>query len=305
MPLKNQPSDINATQRAWDFSEGWFANPVYVNGDYPQSVKEYVSTFGLNFTDEQKELIKGTADNFSEDAYIFAFYSAPDVGIDNCLAESSHPLYPYCFDISYTGPTGWLVGASSDPSTPWIQSATEWVPALLRYIQETWKPSGGIVVAEFGFTEPYEHLKTQKADILMDPLRSMYYRKFMEAILIAISEGVKVVGCFSWSLMDNLEWQLGKALLPVLTTCLTFQATARSLDCNMSISRRSREATRPHSLSILMPSRYMLKIPWYQFLYQGLKRERRFRPKKLVTRRDTLILAKPLIAVQDPWYFDA
>ena len=31
----------------------------------------------------------------------------------------------------------------------------------------------------------------------------------MEAILIAISEGTRVVGCLAWSLVDNLEWSSG------------------------------------------------------------------------------------------------
>src|ERR1700679_3236461 len=46
IPLTNSSDDALATQRAWDFNEGWFANPIYINGDYPQSLKEYISTFG-------------------------------------------------------------------------------------------------------------------------------------------------------------------------------------------------------------------------------------------------------------------
>lgn len=31
----------------------------------------------------------------------------------------------------------------------------------------------------------------------------------MQAILIAISDGVNVVSCLAWSVMDNLEWNQG------------------------------------------------------------------------------------------------
>lgn len=34
----------------------------------------------------------------------------------------------------------------------------------------------------------------------------------MEAILLAISEGVNVVGCIAWAITDNLEWADGELL---------------------------------------------------------------------------------------------
>ena len=213
IPLTNSSDDALATQRAWDFNEGWFANPIYINGDYPQSLKEYISTFGLGFTDQQISLINGTADVFAHDAYTSSFYYAPDVGVATCISDPSNSLYPGCFNSSNIGPTGWLIGAASDQYSTWLFSATDWVPAFLHYIQETW-PSGGIVVSEFGFSEPYEELRTVQADILMDPIRTMYYRDYLQGILLAISEGVNVIGCVAWAIMDNLEWADGKFLLP-------------------------------------------------------------------------------------------
>jgi beta-glucosidase len=65
----NSSDDALATQRAWDFNEGWFASPVYVNGDYPPALKDYVSTFLPAFTDDQKQVLNGSADLFAHDAY--------------------------------------------------------------------------------------------------------------------------------------------------------------------------------------------------------------------------------------------
>ncbi|KAH8821859.1 glycoside hydrolase family 1 protein [Xylogone sp. PMI_703] len=209
IPLTNSSDDALAVQRAWDFNEGWFANPVFINGDYPPALKEYVSTLGLSFTEEQKRLINDTADLFAHDAYTSSFYMAPDGGVQACLANSSNPLFPGCFNSTAINPAGWKLGPAADPLSPWLQMATDWVPAFLHYIQDTWKPHGGIAVTEFGFSEPFEQLKTLKADILMDIGRTTYYRNYMQAILMAISEGVNVVGCLAWSIMDNLEWSDG------------------------------------------------------------------------------------------------
>jgi beta-glucosidase len=139
-------------------------------------------------------------------------FIAPDSGVAACVSNTSNPLYPTCVNTTYTysaASGGWNIGPAADPLSPWLHKATDWVPAFLHYIQDTWKPAGGIAVTEFGFAEPFEVQKTIKADILFDPIRSSYYRDYMQAILLAISEGVNVVGCLAWSILDNLEWSSG------------------------------------------------------------------------------------------------
>lgn len=59
-----------------------------------------------------------------------------------------------------TADGGWNIGPAADPLLPWLHKATDWVPAFLHYFQDTWSPRGGIAVTEFGFTEPFEALKT-------------------------------------------------------------------------------------------------------------------------------------------------
>jgi beta-glucosidase/6-phospho-beta-glucosidase/beta-galactosidase len=193
-----------------------FADPIFLTGDYPASVKEYVSTFGLEFSNEEKQSLNGTADIFAHDAYTSQFYMAPDTGIAACVANSSHPLFPACANTTYqytTAEGGWLIGPAADQNAPWLHKATDWVPAFLRYIQDTWKPRGGIAVTEFGFAEPFEDLKALKADILFDLGRTTYYHDYMEAILLSIADGVNVIGTMAWSIVDNLEWSSGEHTL--------------------------------------------------------------------------------------------
>lgn len=186
----------------------WFSDPIFLTGDYNANVKAYVSSFLTPFTDGQKATIKGSADFYAHDAYTAQFYFAPDGGIDACLANSSNPLYPTCANTSYTysaADGGWAIGAYSDPNSPWLHHATDWLPAFLHYLQETWPSPGGIAISEFGFSEPFEFYKTILPDILYDPIRSSYYHDYMEGVLIAMSEGVRVIGCLAWSLYDNFE----------------------------------------------------------------------------------------------------
>lgn len=213
IPRTNSTEDAEAVQRAVAFGEGWFADPVYLTGTYPDLLNEYVSTFLEPFTDEQKAAIKGSADLFAHDAYTSQFYYAPDDGIELCLNNASNPLYPGCYNTSFTysdDDGGWLIGAAADPLSSWLYKATDWVPALLHYINATWSPpEGRILVSEFGFAEPYEAYKTGVAEILLDQIRSDYYRDYMEAILIALHDGLNVMGCLAWSFVDNLEWVSG------------------------------------------------------------------------------------------------
>lgn len=231
IPLTNSSADAEAVQRAWDFNEGvrpskssfqakvtiltpsqWFADPIYLTGDFPQTVKDYTSTFLPEFTTEQRTLINGSADFFSHDAYTAQFYFAPDAGIAACVANSSNPLYPGCYNTSYTyAPSlnNWAIGPAADPHSSWLHKATDWLPTFLQYLQKTWPSSGGILISEFGFAEPFESQKTILADILTDPIRSSYFHDYLQAVLIAIAEGVDVKGLLAWAFVDNLEWTSG------------------------------------------------------------------------------------------------
>ena len=65
----DDPADWQAAERAMQFHCAWFKHPIFVSGDYPDVMKEYVGRYsaaqGLNesrlpaFTEEQKIMIKG------------------------------------------------------------------------------------------------------------------------------------------------------------------------------------------------------------------------------------------------------
>lgn len=71
-PYSQKAEDIDASDRATEFLLGWFAHPIYVNGDYPQVMKDYIGRKskmeGRNasrlpeFTDAEKKWIAGKLD---------------------------------------------------------------------------------------------------------------------------------------------------------------------------------------------------------------------------------------------------
>ncbi|KAL0258016.1 hypothetical protein SLS55_007187 [Diplodia seriata] len=137
---------------------------------------------------------------------------APDTGTAACVANYSHPLFPTCANSTFTlrdVDGGWLIGPAADPYTSWLHKATDWIPQFLHHIAHTWPHPGGIAISEFGFTEPFEHDKKLLGDIRTDLARTRYYREYVEAVLLAMSQGVKVVGLLAWTVADNLEWTAG------------------------------------------------------------------------------------------------
>jgi beta-glucosidase/6-phospho-beta-glucosidase/beta-galactosidase len=76
-------------------------------------------------------------------------------------------------------------------------------------------------------SEPYEELRTNLASILIDPLRSAYYRDYLSAILLALSEGVNVVGTLAWSIYDNLEWSQGYSVKFGIQVCCSLSSVER------------------------------------------------------------------------------
>ncbi len=75
----NAPREVVAADRALQFQLGWFAHPIFKNGDYPDAMKWQVGNKselqGLtesrlpSFTDEDKAFIQGTADVFCINMY--------------------------------------------------------------------------------------------------------------------------------------------------------------------------------------------------------------------------------------------
>ncbi|TKS67586.1 Lactase-phlorizin hydrolase [Collichthys lucidus] len=181
-------------------SQGWFAHPIFKNGDYPDAMKWQVGNKselqGLpetrlpSFTEEEKNLIKGTADMFCINHYTTKIVS-------HLTARLTPPSFKYDMDVSEA--------EEADSPTTVIsnQRAVAWgLRRLLNWIKE-----------EYGDPEIYVTENGVATDIKTtwdDSTRVFYYKTYIDEALKAHDlDRVKVKGYIATSLMDSFEWLNG------------------------------------------------------------------------------------------------
>ncbi|XP_066430728.1 cytosolic beta-glucosidase-like [Eleutherodactylus coqui] len=196
----NSMDDKEACERYLKFRLNWFAEPIYIDGDYPAVMKSEISRKskeeGLmtsrlpEFTVEEKKMIKGTADFFCLNYY---------------TTRKIKPLH-----IKQGGPSfDSDMGAEQIKDPEWPEAGVEWLAVvpwglrkLLAYIKDTFGDPD-IYITENGFAQ-------SEPPVLQDTHRWGYFQETLAEVWKAITQdGVKVKGYFAWSLLDNFEWISG------------------------------------------------------------------------------------------------
>ncbi|XP_060113412.1 lactase/phlorizin hydrolase [Heteronotia binoei] len=195
-PYKQE--DLDAARRHVQFFAGWFAHPVFKNGDYNEVMKRRIQERSQGqprlpeFTEEEKRRIKGTFDFFGLNHYTTVL--------------ASNLNYPD-FISSYDADRG--VASIADRS--WLGSGSFWLKVtpfgfrkLLKWIKEEYD-NPPIYVTENGFSE--------RGDVgFNDTWRIHYLKSYIdEALKGVVLDGVDLRGYTVWSLMDNFEWAVGFA----------------------------------------------------------------------------------------------
>lgn len=210
------PEDQVATQRAYDFTLGWFGGPWTEDGDYPQSLRDTLGPDILpTLTQEEKDMIKGSCDFYAIDAYS-SFTVSADVegGMDACITNSSHPEWPECTRGNRVGPSGYRLAPAADPRAEWLVNAPVGVRRFLSVITKELFPAvNEIQITEFGFAEPFESMWMTAQEATWDMRRADYFQGYLDGMLAAIVEdGVNVTGAWAWAIYDNFEWLEGNAV---------------------------------------------------------------------------------------------
>ncbi|XP_054064370.1 lactase/phlorizin hydrolase [Rissa tridactyla] len=192
--------DVEAARRYLQFLLGWFAHPIFKNGDYNEVMKKRIRERSLaqgleqsrlpEFTESEKQRIKGTYDYF---------------GLNHYTTVLTYNVNYPAGVLSYDSDRG--VASVSDRS--WLNSGSLWLKVtpfgfrkLLRWIKEEYDDPP-IYVTENGVSE-------RGALDFNDTWRTHYYRSYInEALKAVVLDGVDLRGYTAWTLMDNFEWAMG------------------------------------------------------------------------------------------------
>lgn len=200
---KNDPKDVEAAERANEFEIAWFADPLYGKGEveYPAGMHEQLGDRLPIFTEEEKKLVRNSSELYGMNSYT-AFYVRNRGGQPADINDHKGNV-----EILDTNKAGESRGLESD--TPWLRTA-EWGWAkLLRWIWNRYHTP--IFITENGTTAKGEHQWKPKGsdDVLEDPQRIDFYKKYLTAVAEASKEGVVIKSYFGWTFTDNWEWTAG------------------------------------------------------------------------------------------------
>ncbi|XP_015667918.1 lactase-phlorizin hydrolase [Protobothrops mucrosquamatus] len=192
--------NVKAADRFLQFTAGWFAHPIFKNGDYPSAMKWTVGnrTDLQNLpvsrlpvlTEEEKQFIRGTADVFclNYDTASFIEHKTTKLKLSSYELDQERVLKK---DLSWPG-----TALASKPAVPWG------LRRLLNWIKEEYG-NPPIYITKNGIG-----IKA-KSDV-DDTKRIFYYKTYIDEALKAYKlDGVNLRGFFAWSLMDNFEWLQG------------------------------------------------------------------------------------------------
>ncbi|XP_041864156.1 klotho [Melanotaenia boesemani] len=176
--------DVEPAKRVLDFCVGWFAEPIFGSGDYPQGMRSWLRQLNSLdlpvFNEEDQQLVKGTYDFFA-----LSHFSSKLV----THAKEDSYTYIAMLEVQHMIDTTWIM--SPRPVVPWgLRKALNWVKQHYGNVS--------VYVMANGVQEDPARFK--------DSLRIYYlYNYINEALKAYTLDGVNLRGYFAYALNDQRD----------------------------------------------------------------------------------------------------
>ncbi|CAD0205434.1 unnamed protein product [Chrysodeixis includens] len=202
----NSSEDEKATEMAWQGDWGLYTEPILsAEGGFPKEFAERVAKKSAEqgftrsrlpeFTEEEKALVRGSADFLGVNHYSGVLVSATVNKKLNPVPSMADDT-----DVGVVIPEEWP--RSADIVTALCPNC---LYKVLIQLQSRYNNPIPIYITETGWA-------TTEESKLDDDDRVTYYRAQLEDVLDALDAGVNLKGFIAWSLMDNFEWIRGYTL---------------------------------------------------------------------------------------------
>ncbi|ENN80860.1 hypothetical protein YQE_02726, partial [Dendroctonus ponderosae] len=231
-PASESAEDIEAAERNMLFTYGWFGHPINF-GDYPEVMKEriayrselegFASSRLPSFTEEEKEIIAGTADFMCVNIYTSSLVGA----IEEPAIVRESPSRELDLGVEVYQPDDW------EPTiTSWFKVVPWGARKLVKWISDTYDHPE-IIVTENGYHDDgtvihdletrgryhkviftFELLYVVRTFIESHGQFDTSYVLSLELYLSNLQDAiyeddVNLTGYMAWALTDDFEWQYG------------------------------------------------------------------------------------------------
>ncbi|KAJ2941573.1 hypothetical protein O0L34_g14626 [Tuta absoluta] len=182
---------------------GMYAEPIFSkDGGFPKELSERVAQKSKEqgfsrsrmpeFTDEEKDLVRGAFDFFGVNHYTSNLISATE-------QKSSNNVVPGLMDD---------IDVGSYALSEWPQAASSWLylapNSIYNAVNHLRNKYGNLTfyITENGWSQ-------SPSGGLVDDDRIAYIRASLESMLNCLDDGIQLKGYMPWTLMDNWEWLEG------------------------------------------------------------------------------------------------
>ncbi|XP_028839736.1 klotho [Denticeps clupeoides] len=182
--------DVEPANRVLDFRVGWFSEPIFGDGDYPQLMRSWLrhrNSLDLfnyqlpTFTEEERQLVRGTYDFFAISHFTTIM-----------VLDSVEDKYKYkqMLEVQYMFDVTWIEAPNSRVVPFGLRKALNWVHSRYKDVP--------IYIMANGVQEDPTKFK--------DNLRVYYlYNYINEALKAYILDGVNLQGYFAYALSDQRD----------------------------------------------------------------------------------------------------